>query len=455
MADRSPEGLDLAGRSALARGAGAAFGLQALGALLGFLLQLLLARWMSVRDYGIYAYVFAWATLLAVPIALGFPATILRFVSAYGATGDWARVRGVIQSSSRIVLSAGLGFGLAGTGVVLSLGAAGALDHVGPALVGVWLAPLLALATLQQELARAWRRIPLAFAPGLVLRPAGVIAGAGLTLALAGDLSAVDGLLVTLAVAAIVLVAQRVRLAAAAPRQVAEALPVSETRAWARVAAPLLLTALFVTLLRQTDVIVVGTILGADDTAVYNAAARTAGLVGFVLVATNAIAAPAIASLYAAGDRLELQRLAATIARWTFWPSVAIAVSIAVAAGPVLRLFGDEYDAARWPLTILVAGQLVNAATGSVGYLLTLTGHQDDTARVYGAVALGNLALMPVAVLLLGIEGAAVATAVSTAAWNVWLHRLVVRRVGIEASIVSGRTFARILRGARRGSGDG
>jgi O-antigen/teichoic acid export membrane protein len=432
-------------RALLARGASASFLLQSAGALLGFALQVALARWMSVRDYGSYAYVFAWASLLAVPISLGVPGVVLRFVAAYEAQGDPGRLRGVVRTGTLTVVCAGLAFGALGTAVVAALWAAGTLERSGPALVGVWLAPALAVALVQQEMSRGLRRILLAFTPLYVLRPLLTIAGAWTVLELTDAVSGTEALAVTLAVVVVLAAGQGIRIARLLRAAAGHVAPTVEPAVWARVALPLLLAALFSTALRQTDVLMVGTILGPDDTAFYNAAAKTAALVGFVLVATNAMAAPLFAGLYASGDRASLQRLATTVARWSFWPSVAIASGLAALSGPLLRVFGPDFSAARWPLVILVAGQLVNAATGSVGYLLVLTGHQKDAARVYGVFALVNVALVPLGIVLLGTAGAALATALATVGWNLWMHRLVVRRIGIEASIVTGERLRRIV----------
>jgi O-antigen/teichoic acid export membrane protein len=102
----------------------------------------------------------------------------------------------------------------------------------------------------------------------------------------------------------------------------------------------------------------------------------------------------------------------------------------------VLGLFGPAFGAAQLPLIILLVGQLVNAAAGSVGWLLLLTGYQNQGAFVYGCVAGIHLALLGVLVPWLGIEGAAIATTVSLSVWNIWLHHLVVRRLDIHPSVI-------------------
>ncbi len=120
-----------------------------------------------------------------------------------------------------------------------------------------------------------------------------------------------------------------------------------------------------------------------------------------------------------------------------FWPTLAIAGGLALLAPFILGLFGAGFGVARWALLVLLVGQLINAACGSVGYLLSMTGHQDDTARVYGITAVGNVALCYVGARWFGLTGAACATTLSMIVWNLWLYSLTHRRIGIHASVLS------------------
>ena len=106
-------------------------------------------------------------------------------------------------------------------------------------------------------------------------------------------------------------------------------------------------------------------------------------------------------------------------------------------ADRVLGLFGSDFVAARWEMTILILGQLVNVGAGSVGYLMEMTGHHKKCAYVFGCSALLNLVLNGILIPTLGIMGAAIATAVTMALWNIWLHQLVVKHIGVQPSIIS------------------
>jgi O-antigen/teichoic acid export membrane protein len=162
--------------AALARGASVAFLLQVAGAGLGFVMQVLLARWMGPTDFGAYNYTIGWAGLLAVAAGVGLPTLVLRFIPAYLAEGDFGRTNGVLRVSFRVTLAVGLAISVAGSGIVVWLHANGTVSRW-DGLLGVWLVPLLSLITLEGGISRAFRRIALAYGPFYVLRPALVIIG--------------------------------------------------------------------------------------------------------------------------------------------------------------------------------------------------------------------------------------------------------------------------------------
>ena len=76
-----------------------------------------------------------------------------------------------------------------------------------------------------------------------------------------------------------------------------------------------------------------------------------------------------------------------------------------------LLLFGKDFVQGGMALIILSLGQLINAATGPVGALLTMTGQERGAAVVLGAGATLNVLLSVILVPILGLLGAAIAAA--------------------------------------------
>jgi len=70
---------------------------------------------------------------------------------------------------------------------------------------------------------------------------------------------------------------------------------------------------------------------------------------------------------------------------------------------------------------------------GPLAMLLLMTGHEQETGLVIGATALLNLALNALLIPSYGLNGAAIATAISHIAWVSILLVLAKKRLGILA----------------------
>ena len=82
-----------------------------------------------------------------------------------------------------------------------------------------------------------------------------------------------------------------------------------------------------------------------------------------------------------------------------------------IAPGPVLRLFGSDYDAGTAWLRILLIGQTVNVSVGAAGFILIMVGRTTWDLLVYASSFLLDLAMALLLVPHLGPKGAAIAQA--------------------------------------------
>jgi O-antigen/teichoic acid export membrane protein len=393
---------------------------------------------MGTVEYGKYVYVIAWGTLLGILAAFGLPMTALRFIPQYSERKQWAHLSGVIRRSWQLALGLGVTLSLLGTLILVRWSSTyGQSEYSVPMLLGIWLIPLFALMNVQQNMLRAIRKIALSYAPLKVMRPLLVLAGMFFLLQMGWRPTSLSAIGLTILALFILGTSQMWLFWRSLPAAVRGAKPIYESRIWLRVALPMLLISGSSILMNQTDILMIGSILGPTEVGPYNVAAKTAHFVTFILFAADAVAAPMISSLYSRGDHEGLQRLASTVAQLTFWPSLAAAILMMALAKPILAIFGPEFTTVRWEMIILILGKLVYAGTGSVGHLMDMTGHQGLYTRVFGLSALVNIGLNAIGISLFGTIGAALATATATALWNIWLHVLVVRKLGIYPSVIS------------------
>ena len=395
-------------------------GLNLLGALLSqaavFLIMLLLARVLGIREVGRYAQCYAVLSLAGLLSLSGFRAGLTRFVAVHLADDDAAALRGTVRFG--LAVSAGSSVVLAGA---LAWGAPWLADRLhDPGLVtGLRLVALTLPASTICEAAlaatRGWRTqrpftfIGQLYEPGTRLLLT-VLALAHRGRADRGVLGAGGGRLV----------GRPARPAGAGPAGAPGA--TGPPGAPAGGAVPFLHCQLgVVAVVDRAD-------LGGHPAARFlrqpgdrrlqrRDPAGHRGI--FVLAPVNAAFGPYLAHLYHRGDLDDVRRVYAVATGWVVRLSLPAFVALLVVPGDLLRVFGGEVATGAAVTVILALGQLVNAATGPCGTVLNMSGrvalNMADNLVALVLNVLLNLWLIPA----YGIVGAAAAWSASLIVVNI------------------------------------
>jgi O-antigen/teichoic acid export membrane protein len=424
----------LAARDAqLLLSAAGVFAIRIAGAALAYALAIMLVHWLGVREFGIYAHLYAATGLLALVLPLGFNAAVLRFIPDYLHRGRRARMAGLIVVSRRVVASAALAASLAMACGVLVFRNAIPGDYWLPLLLAIACLPLLACMDLYESFARGFGWTALAYVPPYVVQPLVVVLFVGAVVASgvrATAAIAMAGLIVATGAAfGFLLVVFRGRARAhtsVTPWR-------SHARVWTLAALPLMVVEAARAMMEQTDILMLAALAGPEEVAAYFAAARTAGLLGFVFFAVAALAVPRYSELYGSGRMRELNGVVRTTLHLGFW-STLFGLAVLGVAGPFILSVFDPSFARVWPaMMVLGLGFLVRAAAGPVEFLLAAAGDQGAAARIYMLGAGVNVALNLVFIPTFGVLGAAGATATSV----MLVTALLVARVWRTLEIVS------------------
>jgi O-antigen/teichoic acid export membrane protein len=167
------------------------------------------------------------------------------------------------------------------------------------------------------------------------------------------------------------------------------------------------------------------------DVGIFGIANRTATLTSFILLAVNNIAAPKFAALHRAGDLATLGRVARDSARLMALVAAPMLIVCLILPGPVMRIFGADFESGAAVLSILAAGQFVNVVTGSVGFVLIMCGYERMYRNAFVVCAASSIALNGLLIPRFGILGAAIATAGTLALQNLVAAMLVWRKLGV------------------------
>lgn len=420
----------------LARGGLTAFILYSAGVGLAYFSQLLIARFVGVDAYGIYAYAAAWVIVLAYVSALGFDIALLRFLPAYEAERAWPLFRGVIQYAERRALAVSALVMLAGATVVLVRDVPTQLRDT--FLIGLLLVPVLALLWIRSSIVRAFGGVLWAVAPNRLMRDGILVSLVALaTMALGWRLEADTVMKLTLVGGIIALFFATLGMRRLRPAFVDGVTPAYDAPAWRRAALPLVIMAAAEALLNRTGVILLGWFGDTRAAGIYSLAFNMAFVVALPRVAINTLFAPTIAGLFARNEHDMLRNLIATTARWSMIASGLIGTTIFVLAEPLFFWFGPGYEAGIPALRILLIGQMMTAAAGSQLHVMTMTGHEPSAAKLLVSSAVGNMVASAGLISLFGVNGAAMGTAATLIVWNLAMAVFLWRRLSLTPNMLA------------------
>lgn len=197
------------------------------------------------------------------------------------------------------------------------------------------------------------------------------------------------------------------------------------------VSTPMMVSAFTSLLITTAPLFILEYYVSTDKVGLYSIAFKLSQVITVVLVVVNTIAAPKFSELFWSKKTAELQRVISQSTKMMFWSSFSLSLVMIIGADPFLGVFADAHDSAYWPLIILVISQMVNAATGSVGLFLNMSGNQ----KILRNTALIAMTLMFVLSFLLipryEITGAAISAGAGGILWNLLCILYVKRELGI------------------------
>lgn len=395
--------------------------------------SIILARVLGPEAFGRYAFVMALAPLISLLMAGGLRQLLMREVAAYAHGGRWSLYRGAVRSAHLWVLGTSL--------LLLSLywlvaGPLGLLPSQGKwahLSIAIWIVPLAALAAVRTGTVKGLGMPAYAELPAQLIQPLLALLMLG-ALAYFQRLDEEAALWSQVAAACLGFLVASWMFLKVQPCEARSEPPRYQWRAWVTSLLPFTLLVLVSTFNAQLGILVLG-VLGSDDQiAAMRVAEKGGQLVALSLTLVNLVIAPYIVRAHRDGDREKLQALARQSARGSLALALPVAVIFIVFGEWLIALvFGEEYSGiAYWPLVILCCGQLANVFFGSVGYFLSMSGHERDLIKAQLVAIACNIVLCLVLVPWLGAVGAALGVSVGLITWNLILTWRVSQRLGIR-----------------------
>lgn len=416
----------------LAKSSITAFSIKILGALLFTAYSIFLARILQQNDYGTVMYAISVATALGPICLLGFDRTTTKFAAVYYAEKQWPQLRGLLAWARRTGLIFSIALLLL-TGSLFMLGVLQFSNSKHQAvLLALCILPFWAWVLLNREFQRGMKLLVPAMFGFQVLRPVLALAFTALVYwaGAVNSVTALAGLGGALLVAIIVDTRRIKHMLGPSGGQ-----RIYESDKWFHTAKPLLFSMLMYTIVTRADMLMVGSLLGMEEAARYSVASRLAAFPDFILDAIRIVMAPIIAESFHRQEMSNMQDRVTKASLMVFLAIVPFAVAFIGLPRFFLGFFGPAYQSANVILIYLIAGQMVNASSGTVGVLMTMTNLQRQHARIVTVSAILMLVLGYVLIKTIGAEGAALATASTMSLANIWMVIVVKKELGITSYV--------------------
>lgn len=193
---------------------------------------------------------------------------------------------------------------------------------------------------------------------------------------------------------------------------------------------PMFMTNSLQVIMGQSDVVMIGIFRSTSELGVYSIVFTLAMLISFVLTSVNVMAAPKFSELFHHNKMDELVYIVEKSSKLMFWVTLPIIIILVVLGKLILGIWGEAFVSGYTALVILVVGQFINAASGSVGYIMNMVGYQKQFRNIVFVAVIVNISLNYLLIPIYGIVGAAWATAISIALWNLLAVLFIRKRLG-------------------------
>lgn len=388
---------------------------------------ILMARFLGAEEFGIFAFAISIVTLLSMVSELGLPTVITRFGAIYFFKNQFEFFKGIVRfTNSRIIIAS----------LVLVLGVvityfAGIIkpEYESAVLLASPLVLLLALSRVRSAILTAIEKVNIAQFPEMIFRPSLLIISI-LLLYYFDKISAINVLILYIIVNVIVYLigewlVKRHSKTIKLVKQVD-----FERKKWIASAFPLFLLGGIQMIGVQSDIFLLGFFADSEDVGIFKSMYQISLLIIFSLTAVNAISAPKIVRLYESNNVEGLKKLVINFCLINLIFSLIIAFPFYFYGDYFINLlYGEEYVVGFVCLQILIIGRIINTVFGISSQFLKMMGEEKKAAN---GVLLGALISVVLNIILIprfGLIGAAYASAISLAFWNLFLFLILVRKL--------------------------
>lgn len=185
-------------------------------------------------------------------------------------------------------------------------------------------------------------------------------------------------------------------------------------------------------ILKFSPTIILGALATSKDVGLFSLANSIAFVINFVLWIVSTVYAPHFANLYNENKIRELRRLLKSSIMYMLVIAIPVFTVLFCFPSFILSFFGKEFIEAKVGLMLMAFAQLLNVSTGSVLFLLNMTGHQKTLRNITFITAFISIITSLVLVPTYGYMGAAISASIGLLIQNISAFHYVNKKIGLN-----------------------
>jgi len=402
----------------IAKGTGIVFTGTIIGLLLGFIGRIILIRYTTQTEYGIYSLAFVIMSIFVTISTLGLSEGSTRYIAYHRGTKEEGKVRGVISSSIKIAIIASIS--LAVVSFLISDFISVSIFHVPelstPLKIFSIAIPFTVLITVFISIFRGFDRVePRVYFQNILRNVLYILFLIAVVFFGLSFLGVIYAYVLSIAVTCMVSVIYMMKKSPISIRSGSSVTnPMIKELLFFSV--PLLAVSMLQMITTWTDTLMLGYFKTPDVVGLYNAALPLAHLLTMTSASMSFIYIPIISQLYAKSSIEEVKKSYMILTKWIFLVTLPIFFVLFLFPEVVLNLlFGSRYIGASVALQVLAFGFFIYVSLGFPSNTLIVAGKSKFLMWTFAISAVINIILNMGLIPSMSIAGAAVASAFSFA----------------------------------------
>ena len=415
----------------IAKGTGIIFIGTIIGMLLGFVSRIIIVRYITQSEYGIFSLALVLMSIFVTISTLGLQQGSTRYIAYFRGKKEEGKARGVISSSIKIALIASIIFSLILflSSDIISTNIFHSSELSTPLKIFSAAIPFTVLIGIFTSFFRGFDRVePNVYFQNILRSIIYISFLAGVILLGLSFLGVLYAYLASLAITCIAFAIYTIKKLPLPTPSVKEGADANTATAINPIgkelllfSLPLLAVAILGMIMNWTDTLMLGYFKTADVVGLYNGALPLAHLIPIALTSAGFIYVPIISGLYSKKMMEEIGKTYQVLTKWIFSVTIPLFFILFLFPETVLNsLFGVNYIQAAPALRILAVGFMFHAFLGLNGLSLLVMGETRFLMLNSLSGAISNIVLNAALIPTFGIVGAAFASLLSYSMVNIF-----------------------------------